>query len=64
MSKKCGSTSDGIITFIVIFLMIMLALPCAGAYKIAKGKPEEKIYGWIMLSAGLGLWAYVAYLSM
>ena len=57
-------TSIGLSALGGLCISIVSSKLISGAYMLAKGKPEEKIYGWIMLLAGLGLWAYVAYLSM
>lgn len=58
MSRR--NNNDGALTFIVMVLVLIFALPIYGIYKMSKPDPSSKTIGLVLTIIGLAIWLWLA----
>ena len=52
-----GGSGDGIITFLAVVLLAIIAMPLVGGYMLVSGKDEgSKLLGGVLLVVGIIVW--------
>ena len=46
---------DAALSFVMYVLLGLLLMPIVGAFLIGSKNPEKRIWGWILLIAGVGI---------
>lgn len=58
--RRRGNDYDGALSLVVMFLMLMFALPIIGVKQIGKGQAINVVWGSILLIVGVGFWIWIA----
>jgi len=58
--RRRGNDYDGVLSFVIMFLMLMFALPIIGFKQVSKGETANVIWGMFLIVIGVGFWIWLA----
>lgn len=58
--RRRGNDYEGVLSFVIMFMLLMFALPIIGFKQVSKGESANVVWGVFLIVIGVAFWIWLA----